>query len=68
MKKYLHQPVEILVEGARDLHTGMLKGVTANYIKVIMEGEDRLQNTFQTVYLERPVDAQTILGRLQTPS
>jgi threonylcarbamoyladenosine tRNA methylthiotransferase MtaB len=64
MKKWLHQKVEILVEGTRDPHTGMLKGVTANYIKVIMEGEDRLQNTFQTVRIDGQADGQTLLGRL----
>ena len=64
MKKWLHQKMEILVEGTRDPHTGMLKGVTANYIKVIMEGEDRLQNTFQTVRIDGLADGQTLLGRL----
>jgi threonylcarbamoyladenosine tRNA methylthiotransferase MtaB len=64
LQKRLHQDVEVLVEGTRDPHTGMLKGIASNYIKVMMDGEDRLQNTFQTVHIEGLVDDQTLMGRL----
>ena len=35
---------EVLVEGKRDTATGCLKGLTENYIPVLMEGEDALMN------------------------
>jgi threonylcarbamoyladenosine tRNA methylthiotransferase MtaB len=64
MRRWLHQDMEVLVEKTRDLSSGMLKGVTSNYIKVLLDGEDRLQNTFQTVRIEKLADDQTLLGSL----
>jgi threonylcarbamoyladenosine tRNA methylthiotransferase MtaB len=64
MKGWLHHDMEVLVEETRDSKTGMLKGVTSNYIKVLLDGKDSQQNTFQTVRIEKLVDDQTVLGRL----
>lgn len=35
---------EVLIEGKRDRVTGYLKGLTRNYIPVLVEGEDELMN------------------------
>ena len=64
LKRWLHHGVEVLVEETRDSHTSMLKGVTSNYIKVLLEGKDNLQNTFQTVHIEKLHDDQTLMGHL----
>jgi threonylcarbamoyladenosine tRNA methylthiotransferase MtaB len=64
LNKFLQQNMEVLVEETRDPHTGMLKGVTSNYIKVLLDGEDRQKNTIQTVHIERLFDDQTLLGHL----
>ncbi|MGW8324039.1 MAG: MiaB/RimO family radical SAM methylthiotransferase, partial [Thermodesulfobacteriota bacterium] len=40
---HLHEEREVLVETTRDRKTGMLKGVSRNYIPVLFEGPDRLR-------------------------
>ena len=40
---------DVLVEHKRDRHTGWLKGLTANYIPTLLEGDDRLMNRIVTV-------------------
>lgn len=53
---------EVLVEKVRDRQTGLLKGLTSNYIPVQFSGEDRLMNQLVPVYLER-LEADHIIGR-----
>ncbi|MDJ0720031.1 MAG: tRNA (N(6)-L-threonylcarbamoyladenosine(37)-C(2))-methylthiotransferase MtaB [Desulfobacterales bacterium] len=40
---------EVLVENKRDRRTGWLKGLTANYIPTLIEGDDRLMNRIVTI-------------------
>jgi threonylcarbamoyladenosine tRNA methylthiotransferase MtaB len=56
----------VLVENRRDRQTGHLKGLTSNYITVLMEGDDLLMNTFQEVRLNGLHDDQTMTGTLLT--
>ena len=35
---------EVLIEGKRDRATGYLKGLTENYIPVLVEGDDELMH------------------------
>ena len=46
IKTQLNKEMDILVELARDNKTGLLKGLTHNYIPVLIEGSDELKNTF----------------------
>jgi threonylcarbamoyladenosine tRNA methylthiotransferase MtaB len=52
---------QVLVENQRDRRTGWLKGLTANYIPTLIEGDDRLMNRIVTI------EPQKVLsdGRLQ---
>ncbi|MDJ0803013.1 MAG: tRNA (N(6)-L-threonylcarbamoyladenosine(37)-C(2))-methylthiotransferase MtaB [Desulfobacterales bacterium] len=43
----------VLVENKRDRRTGWLKGLTANYIPTLLEGDDRLMNRIVTVEPQR---------------
>ncbi len=54
----------VLVENRRDRRTSRLKGVTSNYITVLMDGGDDLMNTFQEVRLIGLHDDQTMIGSL----
>lgn len=54
----------VLVENRRDRLTGRLKGITSNYITVLVEGDDKLMNTFQEVRLTGLHDDQSMLGSL----
>ena len=51
----------VLIENQRDRRTGLLKGLTANYLPILIDGDDRLMNRIVDV------EAQTILpdGRIQ---
>lgn len=40
------EEAEILIESSRDKETGLLKGLTGNYIKVLVDGSDELMNRF----------------------
>jgi threonylcarbamoyladenosine tRNA methylthiotransferase MtaB len=51
-RQQLGQTVEVLVEQKRDRLTGLLKGLTSNYIPVLIDADDSLMNTFATVTLE----------------
>ena len=42
-RKFLNRELEVLVETTRDPDTGLLKGISRNYIPVLFEGVDRLQ-------------------------
>jgi threonylcarbamoyladenosine tRNA methylthiotransferase MtaB len=44
-RSHIGKEAEILIEGVRDEITGLLKGLTSNYIPVMVEGKDHLKNT-----------------------
>lgn len=54
---------EVLVEKERDRKTGLLKGLTSNYIPVQFEGDDELMNQLVPVVLEAVSDAGHLTGR-----
>ena len=66
LERHLQTDMEVLVETTPDMKTGRLKGVTSNYIKVILDKTADIGNTFQTVRIEAVYDPQTVIGRLLT--
>jgi len=59
---FLGKTVEILIEGKRDKATGLLKGITANYIPVHVAGKDDLFNTMVQVNIEKIEKNNTVFG------
>ncbi len=57
----LHQ---VLIEGRRDRRTGWLKGLTANYIPTLIQGDDDLMNRIVTVEPQKILPEGLIEGRL----
>ncbi|NNF99975.1 MAG: tRNA (N(6)-L-threonylcarbamoyladenosine(37)-C(2))-methylthiotransferase MtaB [Desulfobacteraceae bacterium] len=55
----------VLVEGTRDRNTGLLKGLTSNYIPVIFEGRNELQNTFVRVRIQTSAESNRMRGVLE---
>ena len=51
MQNAAGQPAEVLVETRRDAATGLLKGLTGNYLTVLLAGGDRHMNTIVPVLL-----------------
>lgn len=43
-RRFVGRPLEVLVEGTRDRRTGMLKGITPNYLSVLLPGGNDLKN------------------------
>ncbi len=58
------QPCQVLVLGARDRATGLLSGLTANYVEVLFEGPDSLARRFVSVAVSSATVDRTF-GRLE---
>jgi len=63
-KKFTGKPAEILIEGKRDRSTGLLKGITSNYIPVHVAGEDNLKNTLVHVKIDHVKIGNSVFGTL----
>jgi len=63
-ENYMGKTVAVFIEGKRDKTTGMLKGITSNYIPVHVEGEDDLFNTRVQVTIEKIGKNNTVFGVL----
>jgi len=61
-KKFLGKTVEVLLEGKRDKATGLLKGITSNYIPVHVVGKDDLENILVQVNIEKIEKNNTVFG------
>jgi len=66
LERHVQTKVEVLVETTPDVKTGRLKGVTSNYIKVLLDKHEGIKNTFQKVQIEEIRDAQSVVGRVLT--
>lgn len=55
---------DALVEARRDPATGLLKGLTADYLVVLLEGADRHMNTLVPVEIQGIHDGGRLLGRI----
>jgi threonylcarbamoyladenosine tRNA methylthiotransferase MtaB len=62
-KKIIGAKVEVLIEGKRDRSTGFLKGITSNYVPVLVKGDDDLENTMVQVVIDR-LNNNTVFGTL----
>ena len=51
LKSNIGSENEIIVEKNRDKKSGLLKGVTKNYINVLVDGDDSLKDTLQKVII-----------------
>ena len=56
--------VEVLIESKRDKATGLLKGITSNYVPVHVVGKDDLFNTPVQVIIEKIKKNNTVFGVL----
>jgi threonylcarbamoyladenosine tRNA methylthiotransferase MtaB len=61
-QKFTGKTVQVLIEGKRDNATGLLKGITSNYIPVHVAGEDNLFNTLVQVTIEKITKENTLFG------
>ncbi|MBU0768685.1 MAG: tRNA (N(6)-L-threonylcarbamoyladenosine(37)-C(2))-methylthiotransferase MtaB [Proteobacteria bacterium] len=59
---FIGKIVQVLIESKRDKATGLLKGITSNYIPVHVVGEDDLFNTLPQVNIEKIKKNNTVFG------
>ncbi|NVL90917.1 MAG: tRNA (N(6)-L-threonylcarbamoyladenosine(37)-C(2))-methylthiotransferase MtaB [Desulfobacterales bacterium] len=57
-EKFIGSTLEVLIEGKQDRATGCLKGLTRNYIPVLLEGTDKLYHQIVDVRLSRIEDGK----------
>jgi threonylcarbamoyladenosine tRNA methylthiotransferase MtaB len=62
-RRSLGQTFDVLVESERDGETGLLKGVSSNYLTVLLEGGDALKNCIVPVCVERVWPGKLAFGR-----
>ncbi len=62
-RHFLGRIVDVLVENERDGETGLLKGVSSNYLTVLLEGDDALRNRIVRVCVERVGSGRLAFGR-----
>jgi len=54
--RFVGKRLDVLVENRRDRKTGMLTGLSDNYIRVILEGDDSLKNKIIPVQISKRED------------
>lgn len=64
MRSAVGQKAAVLVETRRDTGTGRLKGLTPNYLSVMLEDDDRHMNTVVPVVIEGVYNDGSLFGRI----
>jgi len=62
--KFKGKTLEILIEGKQNKTTNLLKGITSNYIPVLVKGEDKLRNTMVNVTINEVSDSNQVFGTI----
>ncbi len=53
----------VMVENKRDNATGLLTGVSGNYVRVLLDGDDHLKNRLLPCRIIEPLGNKTVLGK-----
>jgi threonylcarbamoyladenosine tRNA methylthiotransferase MtaB len=60
---HIDKDLEVLIEKERDPETGLLKGISGNYIKVLLSGPDGVMNRLRSARIVA-VDGNRVMARL----
>jgi len=52
-RKFIGEKMPVLIEAKRDAASGLLKGISSNYVPVFIDAGDELKNTIIDVKIER---------------
>ena len=63
--KFKGKTLEILIEGKQKKSTNLLKGITSNYIPVLVKGEDKLKNSMVNVTIDEVNDNSQVFGKIK---
>jgi threonylcarbamoyladenosine tRNA methylthiotransferase MtaB len=56
----------VVVEGRRDPATGLLKGVSSNYLPILFAGPDELKNSLVEVRVDQEEDGRLLGVKVET--
>lgn len=62
--KFVNKQVKILIESKTDKQTGFLKGITSNYIPVMVAGDDSKKNCFVNAKINKVEDINLVFGTI----
>jgi threonylcarbamoyladenosine tRNA methylthiotransferase MtaB len=62
-KRFIGKRLEVLVESTRHTPSGLLKGLSSNYIPVLIDADDDHKNQIRSVRVEKLTD-NTLIGTL----
>jgi len=62
-RKFIGKSPPVLIETRRDGSTGLLKGISSNYLPVLVDGDDDLQNKIVEVQIEK-MEGDKLFGNL----
>ncbi|MDY6791308.1 MAG: tRNA (N(6)-L-threonylcarbamoyladenosine(37)-C(2))-methylthiotransferase MtaB [Thermodesulfobacteriota bacterium] len=62
--KFIGQTLDILIEGKQKKSKNLLKGITSNYIPVLVNGKDKLKNTMANVTIDEVNDSNQVFGTI----
>ncbi|MFO7708001.1 MAG: tRNA (N(6)-L-threonylcarbamoyladenosine(37)-C(2))-methylthiotransferase MtaB [Desulfobacterales bacterium] len=65
-RAFVGQHLPVVVEGRRDPETGLLKGVSSNYLPVLFAGPEELKNSVAEVMIEQERDGRLLGARVGT--
>ena len=52
IQRFIRTTLSVLIENRRDKNTGMLTGLSDNYIRVLLDGDDSLKNRIVSVHID----------------
>ncbi|HEX7402080.1 MAG TPA: MiaB/RimO family radical SAM methylthiotransferase, partial [candidate division Zixibacteria bacterium] len=61
--RFVEKKLDVLIENRRDRKTGKLTGLSDNYIRVLLDGDDSLKNNIKSVRISKRED-NNLLGAL----
>ncbi len=62
--RHIGKEAEVIIEGTRDKATGFLKGITSNYIQVLIDARDNLKQKPATVRIMRLEGEYSVFGEI----
>ena len=62
--KFIGNTLDILIEGKQKKSKNLLKGITSNYIPVLVKGDDKLKNTMANVTIDEVNDSNQVFGTI----
>ena len=54
-----------MIESKRDRKSGLLKGISSNYLPVLIEGDDKMKNTIANVEIVK-LERNNLIGNFST--